>query len=273
MTPKISWSETSQIDSKKAKEMAEYFENRSQYKDQKRVNYALKKLLNPKNEEKILDVGCGTGVLTRLIGSSLFPKGSITGIDISNHFIALARNYVQDLKYKSIINFDVGDAENLPYPDEYFDATFATRLLIYIHDPQHAVKEMKRVVKENGCIVLADWDYDSLVVDHLNRLITRKIIHWRTDNKDGNNWSGRQLFRLLKEQDLKDIIIKPVITIATDDDNSLTKSIFGAASGALEAAIITENQHKAWISELEGRLQEGKFFASIVYFLVKGTKA
>ena len=273
MTPKSSWSETSQIDSNKAKEMAEYFESRSQYKDQKKINHALKDLLNLKNGDKILDVGCGTGILTRLIASSLFPKGFITGIDISNHFVALARNYIQDLNYNSIINFDVGDAENLPYPDGYFDTAFATRLLLYVHNPQQTVKEMKRVVKEKGRIVLADWDYDTLVVDHSNRLLTRKIIHWRTDNKDGNNWSGRQLYRLLKEQDLEEIIITPVITIAIDENNSLTKSIFNAATGALEAAIITVNQYETWISELKRKLQEGKFFASIVYFLAKGIKS
>jgi ubiquinone/menaquinone biosynthesis C-methylase UbiE len=273
LTPKSLWSDTSQIDSTKAREMAEYFEKRSRYKDQKEINDALKDLLNPKNGDKILDVGCGTGILTRLIAPSLFPKGSITGIDISNQFIELARNHIQDLKYKSIIKFDVGSAEKLPYPDEYFDAVFATRLLIHVDNPQQTIKELKRVVKKKGRIILADWDFDTLVVDHSNRLITRKIIHWRTDNKDGNNWSGRQLFRLLKEQDLEEIAIKPVITIATDEDTSLTQSIFNGASGALEAHIITEIQHEAWIIELKKRLQEGAFFASIVYFLVKAIKS
>ena len=273
MPPKSLWSSTSQIDSTKAREMAEYFESRSRYKDQKKVNYALKDLLNPKNGERFLDVGCGTGILTRLIASNLFPNGSITGIDISTHFVEIARNSVQDLKYGSIIKFDIGDAEHLPYSDQYFDTAFATRLLLYIHNPQQAVKEIKRVVKENGTIVLADWDFDTLAVDHSNRQITRKIIHWRTDNKDGNNWSGRQLYRSLKEQNLKDIVIKPEITIAIDQDNSLTHSIFNAASGALKANIITEIQYESWISELKKRLQEGTFFASIIYYLVKGIKA
>ena len=273
MTPKSLWSETSQIDSKKAREMAEYFEKRSRYEDQKKVNYALKDLLNPKDGERVLDVGCGTGILTRLIAPNLFPNGSITGIDISNHFIELARSYVQDLKYKSIINFDVGDAEKLPYPDQYFDAAFATRLLIYVDNPQQSIKELRRVVKKKGRIILADWDFDTIVVDHSNRQITRKIINWRTDNKDGNNWSGRQLYRLLKEQRLEEIVIEPIVTIAIDEDNSLTHSIFNAASGALESNIINSNQHSSWISELKKKLQEGSFFASVVYFFAKGIKA
>ena len=272
MTPKGLWSETSQIDSTKAREMAEYFEKRSRYKDQKKVNYALKDLLNPRNRDKILDVGCGTGIITRIIAPSLFPNGSITGVDISSHFIELARDYVQDLKYKSIVNFDVGDAENLPYPDQCFDAAFATRLLIYVNNPQRTIKELKRVVKRKGRIILADWDFDTLVLDHSDRQITRKIIHWRTDNKDGNNWSGRQLYRLLKEQNLEEIVIKPIVTIAIDEDNSLIHSLFNAATGALESNVISVNQHSSWISELKKRLQEGSFFASIVYFLVKGIK-
>lgn len=253
--------------------MAEYFETRSQYKDQKKINNILKNLINPKDGEKILDVGCGTGILTRLIATSLFPNGSIRGIDISKHFIDLAHNYIQDLKYGSVIKFDVGDAEKLPYPNEHFDAAYAARVLLYIINPHQAVKELKRVVKNKGRIVLADWDFDTLVIDHSDRQITRKIIHWRTDNKDGNNWSGRQLFRLLKEQNLEDIVIEPVVTIAIDEDNSLTQSIFNAASGALEARVITSIQFESWITELKKKLLEGNFFASIGYFLVKGIKA
>jgi hypothetical protein len=103
--------------------------------------------------------------------------------------------------------------------------------------------------------------------------LTRKIIHWRTDNKDGNNWSGRQLFRLLKQQNIEDIVVKPVVTIAIDKENSLTQSIFNAASGALKANIITTNEYESWITELKKKIQIRTFFASIGYFLVKGIKA
>jgi ubiquinone/menaquinone biosynthesis C-methylase UbiE len=273
LNPKSLWSNISQIDATKAREMAEYFETRSQYKDQKKVNNQIKDLLNPTNGDKVLDVGCGTGILTRLIAPSVFPRGKVMGIDISTHFVEIARHNSQNLRCSSVIKFDVGDAQKLPYPDQYFDAVLAARLLLYIDHPQRAVKELKRVVKKKGRIVLADWDFDTLVIDHSNRLITRKIIHWRTDNKDGNNWSGRQLFRLLKEKDLKDLVTKPVVTIAIDEENSLTQSIFNAATGALEAKIVTAIEYESWIAELRKKIQQRKFFASITYFLVKGINA
>ena len=195
------------------------------------------------------------------------------GIDISSQFVELARNYSKNLRYNSVIKFDVGDVEKLPYPDEFFDAAFAARLFLYADHPHQAIKELNRVVKKKGRIIVADWDFDTLVIDHSNRLITRKIIHWRTDNKDGNNWSGRQLYRFLKEANLKDIVIKPVVTIATDEKNSLTQSIFNAATGALEAQIITTIEFESWIAELRKKFQLRSFFASITYFLVKGIKA
>jgi ubiquinone/menaquinone biosynthesis C-methylase UbiE len=273
LSPKSLWSKISQIDAKKAREMAEYFETRSRYEDQRKINNQIIDLLNPEDGEKILDLGCGTGILTRLIAPNVFPGGLIRGIDISPHFVELARNKVQEFRYSSIIKFDVGDVEKLPYPDELFDATFGARLFLYVNNPQQAVKEIKRVVKKKGRIVLADWDFDTLVIDHSNRLLTRKIIHWRTDNKDGNNWSGRQLFRLLKQQNIEDIVVKPVVTIAIDKENSLTQSIFNAASGAFKANIITTNEYESWITELKKKIQIRTFFASIGYFLVKGIKA
>jgi ubiquinone/menaquinone biosynthesis C-methylase UbiE len=215
-------------------------------------------------------VGSGSGVLCRLIAPKLEPGGSIRGIDISSKIISLAREYAYKEKLDHLIQFEVGDALKLTYPDAFFDGAFAARLLLYITNSQEVIAELTRVVKSTGRIVLMDWDFETLVVDHSDRDLTRRIFHWRNDHKDGNNWSGRQLFRLMKIQGLKEVTTYPVITIATEENNSLTQSLWHAASGAFEQKIITAQEHESWISELKSRIKNHQFFASIVYFIVWG---
>ena len=57
------------------------------------------------------------------------------------------------------------------------------------------IREMKRVVKSAGRVVVMDWDFDTVTVDHPDRELTRRLLHWRCDRRGGNNWSGRQLWR------------------------------------------------------------------------------
>jgi ubiquinone/menaquinone biosynthesis C-methylase UbiE len=269
MVPVSSWLNGSD-ESEKAKNIVEFLEERAQYPDQIQVNYTLRDILNPQNGDHILEVGSGSGVLCRLMARNLSPGGRITGIDISPEIVKLSQEFAHKENLNDLITFEVGKASELIYPDGSFDGAFAARLMLYITNPLDVIAELARVVKSGGRIVLMDWDFETLVVDHSDRELTRRIFHWRNDHKDGNNWSGRQLFRLLKLRGLKEITVFPVVTIATDDNSSLTQSLWHAASGALEQGIITTKEHESWVSELKSSINNQQYFASIVYFIVRG---
>ncbi len=269
MVPSKSWLNGSD-EPEKATNIVEFLEKRSQYPDQMMVNNALKDVLDPKKGEHLLEAGSGSGILCRLMAPYVSPGGHITGFDISPEIVKLSQEYARKENLDDIITFEVGDASELVYPDGSFDGAFAARLLLYSINPSEIIAELSRIVKSEGRIVLMDWDFETLVVDHSHRELTRRIFHWRNDNKDGNNWSGRQLFRLLKVEGLKEVRVYPVVCIATDDNYSLTQSIWHAASGALEQGIITTSEHEAWVSELKKNIKNQQFFASIVYFIVHG---
>lgn len=255
---------------KKAREIVEFLEARSQYPDQMMVNNTLKDVLNPQKGEYLLEVGSGSGVLCRLMANNLSPGGLIIGIDNSPEIVKLSRNYALEHKLNNLIDFKVDDASNLDYPAGFFDGAFAARLLLYISNPIEVINELVRVVKPGGRIVLMDWDFETLILDHPNRELTRRIFHWRNDNKDGNNWSGRQLYRLLKIGGIKKVDIYPVVTTATDDKNSLTQTLWHAASTSLEQGIISIDEHESWVSEIQLRIKKQQYFSSIVYFIAHG---
>jgi hypothetical protein len=127
-----------------------------------------------------------------------------------------------------------------------------------------------RVVKPGGRVVVMDWDFDSVVVDHSDRELTRRLLHWRNDHHGGDNWSGRQLWRRMVAAGLQSLSVQPVVTVVHDEDGGLTQSLWRAAQVARDNSGITPDEHDTWIRELKERIRDGTFFASIVYFIVSG---
>jgi hypothetical protein len=107
-------------------------------------------------------------------------------------------------------------------------------------------------------------------VDHPDRALTRLLLHWRTDNHGGDNWSGRQLWRRALQEGLTNLEVTPVVTVARSEREGLTQTLWRAAEVARKGGGISNKEHDAWVSKLKQYLADGTFFASIVYFIVKG---
>lgn len=100
-----------------------------------------------------LDVGCGTGAFTALVGDRSAPA-SRGAIDPSEAQIAFAR----DRPGAGDVDFRVGDAQSLPYADGAFDVAAMALVINFIPDPAKAVAEMKRVVRPGGTVATYIWD-------------------------------------------------------------------------------------------------------------------
>ena len=95
--------------------------------------------------DHVLDVGCGTGSLTFTIAKTAqFSK--IVGIDTSEGFI----EYVRSTNTDPRVTFEVGDAQQLPYPDASFDKSLVQIVLGQVPDPRRVVAEMVRVTRLGG---------------------------------------------------------------------------------------------------------------------------
>lgn len=103
--------------------------------------------------EKVLDAGCGTGSLSATL-AKVTGASEIVGIDPSKAFIEYARIQVADPR----VSFEVGDAQDLRYPDHTFDVCVALLAVDHIPDAPKAAKEMRRVTKTLGIVATAMWD-------------------------------------------------------------------------------------------------------------------
>jgi ubiquinone/menaquinone biosynthesis C-methylase UbiE len=106
------------------------------------------------SKDKILDMGCYNGLYEIMLAKR--GIGNIIGVDISKDAVNLANKVKVRLKLKA--NFQVADAEQLPFKDNEFDAVLMLGLLHHLPDKSTitALKEAKRVLKPNGRILIAD---------------------------------------------------------------------------------------------------------------------
>ena len=103
--------------------------------------------------EKVLDVGCGTGSLSATL-ARVTGAANIIGIDPSKSFIEYARTQFVDPR----VTFEVGDAQNLSYPDDSFDRALGLLVVNFIPDAPKAVNEMRRVTRSGGVVATTMWD-------------------------------------------------------------------------------------------------------------------
>ena len=101
---------------------------------------------------RVLDVGCGTGVLARDAAMRVGPTGFVAGLDPSPGMLAVAKQITPTVEWWQ------GKAESLPFPNQSFDAAVSQFGLMFFSESQLAISEMLRVLKPQGRIAVAVWD-------------------------------------------------------------------------------------------------------------------
>ena len=102
--------------------------------------------------QRSLDVACGTGVLAREMHRQTTPGGRAAGLDCNAGMLAVAR------RTEPAVDWQEGRAEALPFQDRHFDAVVSQFGLMYFEDRVAALREMWRVLRSGGCMVVAVWD-------------------------------------------------------------------------------------------------------------------
>lgn len=101
--------------------------------------------------DRILDVGCGTGALLHCL-ASVHPPENLVGIDPVAQMRDRARR-----KLPSPVELREAWAESLPFDDGAFDVVLSCNMFHYLPDPPTALREMSRVLRPGGRLVVTDW--------------------------------------------------------------------------------------------------------------------
>jgi ubiquinone/menaquinone biosynthesis C-methylase UbiE len=156
---------------------------------------------------RTLDVGCGTGAVTRVMASIAAP-GCVMGVDISASRLEQARKFAAAGGLD--VQFIEGDAQRLPLPSSSFDYTWSRFLFEYLPEPQRALAELARVTRPGGTVVVADLDGQLERFYPLESSVEADLLEALRLLGEANfdPWVGRKLYHWFYRANLRDISVR-----------------------------------------------------------------
>lgn len=114
------------------------------------------------NAKDVLDIGCGTGVVSRAIARRHGFSGKVIGIDLSPYLTQAAARLAEAEGVGNRIDFRTGDSHTLGIPDRSLDAVVAHTLLSHVDDPGAVLREIYRILKPGATAAIFDGDFASM---------------------------------------------------------------------------------------------------------------
>jgi ubiquinone/menaquinone biosynthesis C-methylase UbiE len=216
--------------------------------------------------DTVLDLGCGTGDHSREVAALVAPAGRVVGVDFSTSMIGEATR--RQAASSAPASFQQGDAQQLPFETDTFDACRTERMLCHVPDCEAALREMVRVVRPGGRVGVIDVDCAGTYIDNSDRVITGAFVSTMTDVIN-NPWIGRTLRRRMREIGLVDIDVQPrviEVSYGTIEPMIAMHAVLMRETGLAAEAV------EAWQRELEYANLSGTFFMAMTMFSAVGRK-
>jgi SAM-dependent methyltransferase len=262
------------MDEARARELAEgSLELRGRSPDEIAARDAYLDLLEVGPGERVLEVGCGSGVVLRELARRVAPDGRAVGLDPSPAVLEVARRLAAMERLGELIELREGDARALPFGDGEFDAVLAVTTLVHVPEVERAIPELVRVTRPGGRVGVFDRDNDSYIISHPDRELTRRIVAAGSEHSTVNPWIGRQLPGRFAAAGLREVRVRAFASIEQDPRG------FYATNGgerwadiAVRVGAITDEERRRWVEQLRGVQATGGFVAGLTHLFVWGTR-
>lgn len=224
-------------------------------------------LIDPVPGALLLDVGCGVGHEVQRLARRVGPTGQVVGLDNNPLMIAEAKRRVQDLFLP--ITYEQGDAHALPFADAQFTGCRAERVLLYTPRPDEVIREMARVVRRGGRVVIFDFDYGGTLFDSPDDQLAQRVQAALTASVP-NGTIGRRLARYCSQAGLEEVRVQPYPILVP---YGMYHRIVAPTLAAPQArAYLSLEEAATWSQAMAAAETAGTFFALFLALIVAGTK-
>jgi len=191
--------------------------------------------------DRVLDLGCGTGIVARLLRERLGGAARITGLDVSPPMIAKARSLAPELDWRE------GNAMALPFADHAFDLVLSQQMFQFVPDRAAALREARRVLAPGGRLLASTWRPRAFqpLHDGLGKVAEH---HLGTSNDKRWSLDGEALRALLVEAGFVDVQITTVTLIEQHREFPVRMS---AMAAGFDLSSLSETERERRLTAVE----------------------
>lgn len=255
------WAAVSELDAAMQDRLADVLEVRGADPQQQALRREFLTTIPLPAEATVLEVGCGTGVLTRML-AQLPQVSRVTGVDLAPSLLARAADLAADMPD---VTFQQADARSLPFPDGGFDVVVVDSVLVHVPGADAAVGEALRVLRPGGWLAAFEGDYATTTValgdlDPLQRCVDAMMSASVTDR-----WLVRRLPRLLADAGFTLRSLRSHGFVDTTPDGYMVTVVDRGADVLAATGQIGPELAAALKDEARRRGAGGTFFGHIAY--------
>ncbi len=229
-----------------------------------RESYVAKMALAPSAE--VLDLGCGTGVVTRALAARDGSSGHVIGIDQSPVLVDAARRLADEAGVGERVDFRVGDIHALDVPAASVDAVVAHTTLSHVSDPLMVLSEAERVLRPGGVFAAFDGDYGSWTFGYRDHAVARRMEDALLTAVVSKPRVMRDMPRLLNEVGLHLDIVDAHVYADVGKSRFFLDAAESYGPLIIRAELMPAEVVEAWLAELRQTSEAGVFFAACNYY-------
>lgn len=225
---------------------------------------------------RCLDVGCGTGSVTRILAEIVGKKGHVVGTDVDERYL----HYCRNCKSQPNTDFLRDDISNSALAKESFDVIYSRFMFVHLKDARKAIRSMKQLVKKGGAIIIEELDHapDSWLCYPESQSVNtlRDVYVDLVKNAGGDPFAGRRIYSLMVEETLDANVEcnSPCLLMGHKPYNTLGWRIAESLRPQIKSySLLTDREYARMYNELKQLSTDKKSFITYArFFSIIGRK-